>query len=59
MPRERHPLTDGTKVAGPGGLPISMLVGVFNTGLNGKDKRQHPFLFLRRKVLVFQLLMLL
>lgn len=59
VPRERHPLTDGTKVAVPGGLPISMLVCVFNTGLNGKDKRQHPFLFLRREVLVFQLLMLL
>lgn len=59
VPRERHPLRDGTKVAGPLGLPISMLVCVFNTGLNGKDKRQHPGLFLSREVLVFQLLMLL
>lgn len=46
-----------TKVAGPQGLPISMLVCVFNTGLNGKDKSQHPGLFLSREVLLFQLLM--
>lgn len=42
MPRERHPLRAVTKVAGPQGLPISMLVCVFNTGLNGKDKSQDP-----------------
>lgn len=57
MPRERHALRAGTKVAGPQGLPISMLVCVFNTGLNGKDKSQHPGLFLSREVLLFQLLM--
>lgn len=50
-------LVAGTKVAGPQGLPISILVCVFNTGLNGKDKSQHPGLFLSREVLLFQLLM--
>ena len=57
VPRERHPLRAGTKVAVPQGLPISMLVCVFNTGLNGKDKSQYPSLFLSREVLLFQLLM--
>lgn len=52
-----NPLRDGTKVAGPQGLPISMLVCVFNTGLNGKDKSQNPGLFISREVLLFQLLM--
>lgn len=42
MPRERHPLRAGTKVAGPQGLPISMLVCVFNTGLNGKGQEPAP-----------------
>lgn len=59
VPRERHPLKAGTKVAGPQGLPISILVCVFNTGLNGEDKSQHPGLFLAREVLLLQLLMLL
>lgn len=59
VPRERHPLRAGTKVAGPQGLPISMLFCVFNTGLNGEDKSQHPGLFLDMEVLLFQLLMLL
>jgi len=58
VPRKRHPLRAGTKVVGPQGLPISMLVSVFNTGLNGKDKSQHPGLFLSREVLLFQLLKL-
>lgn len=58
MPRERHPLKAGTKVAGPWGLPISILVCVFNTGLNGGDKSQHPGLFIGREVLLLQLLML-
>lgn len=30
VPRERHPLNAGTKVSGPQGLPISILVCVFN-----------------------------
>lgn len=59
VPRERHPLKAGTKVVGPQGLPISILVCVFNTGLNGKDKSQQPDLFLGQEVLLLQLLMLL
>lgn len=59
-PRERDILLGhDTKVAGPQGLPISMLVCVVNTGLNGRDKSQQPGLFLSREVLLFQLLMLL
>lgn len=49
-------LGDDTKVAGPQGLPISMLVCVVNAGLNGGDKSQHPGLFLSGEVLLFQLL---
>lgn len=50
---------DDTKVAGPQGLAISMLLCVVNTGLNGGaggggGKSQHPGLFLGREVSLVQ-----